>query len=311
MKKIFFAIVTCYLLVACGPKTEKRDNDDNFDDIEVVDTDEEELSMHQRYIPTDFVTYIDSLFDSIPEFHHDEYHTMVLPTVKQLQAYKDGKRKYYPQEQIVDLLNYLQDEYAYACLHSTEENMDQLLLLFKSVLELAVRTTPDINLLSNICASDHRIGVLMFEDCFSYYPYYAVIYDVTDQDEFDVHWMSDEYQSLALTCVRLLEEDDYRLRYLITAEEHIPMNNLVYETVWLVDWYWETGEMKSFRADISAAEAKKWADPPEHDNVYYNPKERTWQYCRLVNGISQPITNAPILRFHLKPEGKGCYLTVE
>ncbi len=312
MKTNIIVLSLLCLMVGCNSKSKQAKSENDYANVEIINEMEEgEEYFHQRYIPADFNVYIDSIFDSIPDFHHNHYETLIVPTLSKLQAYKDGKRKYYPQEDVVQLLNYLQDEYAYACLHATEENIDQLLLLFKTVLELAVRTTPDINFLSNVCSLDHRVGVLIFHDCFSYCPYYAVIYDVTDQHEFDVHWMTDEYQSTELTYIRFLEEDDYRLRYLVTAEEQIPLNNLVHEIVWLVDWYWETGEMKSFRADILAADAKKWAEAPEYEYVCYNPKKRIWQYCTTINDVLQPIPNAPVLQFHLTPEGKGCYLKVE
>lgn len=262
--------------------------------------------------PDDLVAYGDSLLgdvDCLTLFSNEEGEEMCMrqdikKAFAELQRYKEGKRKYYPQDAVCDVLMSMQFNITFLISHGSIEDINIFDLFFR-LMEQAVRFCPDMNLLSFVCSQDHYLGTLDFYEEYNNIMYYSLMYRKPG-GQYGI--LSIKGNGSKIDHIRLIEETEEYRRYLVSVEySHEVAKEF---KVWIVDLY-SNGEHRVILPSGAGDITKKWTDQvwietksedniswiqmtPEygHAKIVFSPQYLRWSFCNEKEGVFYPVEHS-------------------
>ena len=204
-----------------------------------------------------------------------------------LQAYKDGKRGYFPNKELKQLLVGMMHEIAYVDNHRPGV-CPRDFIIFPRLLEIGASLCPDITMLAAHTSNDKRVGVVEIPSNYnSLYTFTALITKAGKGCK-----ISYLPESLCrINKVRYVGSNEYNNFYVLTYEDgdlyptHCPNIYLVAlskndsQSLWDSSPYiYNLSEHFNFR---------EWRDFIDNDRdadnhcIYFNPKEISWSWCKM------------------------------
>lgn len=320
-------ILLCILMIVAGcsrrsqhdAQDSETDHEDSINDVRDMvsdyyyeDTILVALPGESDDCPDDLVVYGDSLLgdvDRLSLFSNEEGEEMsmrqdIKKAFAELQRYKAGKRKYYPQDAVYDALNSMQYNITFLISHSGVEVVNIFDLFFR-LMEQAVRFCPDMNLLSFVCSQDHCLGTLNFYKEYNNIMYYSLMYRKPG-GQYGI--LSIKGNGSKIDHIRLIEETEEYRRYLVSVE----LSNVFVKgfKVWIVDLY-SNGEHRVILPSGAGDITKEWTDQVwieirregntswiqmspeyEHAKIIFSPQYLRWSFCNEKGGIFYPIEHS-------------------
>ena len=257
-----------------------------------------------KEVPADIVTYLEG--KGIFEFfsYDKNKQAKVRKSLIELQKYSDGKRKFYPAEDIKRLLTSMQSIIIDRDLHSGEKFVNNH-VAFYSLLDIAINLCPDINLLAKHCSSDHAVGIIDFPDNFMGIFYHTLMCKV-GENKFKAHtlYLPNEVEGDGYDKIRRISVKDGVKTYIISNEIHFDVYVLTIGS----------NNKISSTKPANENEVKKWFDE-KHENcdeqtntsIIFNPKKVCWEFCYPSGNVYKRVegTKALYLEF---PNGKPTYI---
>lgn len=252
--------------------------------------------------PKDIVTYLEK--NGIKSYYSNEndgYH-FNKKCLEELQKYNEGKRKFYPTKEVMEILSTIQHSVMYRYLHSDEKVKNNHKGLY-CMIDVAVTLCPDMNLLSKTCSSDHEVGVLDFPDSFSGIFYHAVMCKVGNK-KFRAHTLEllDEVEG-EMEKIRKVSESNGKKTYVVSNETNFKTYVLVIAG---------NGEISSCKPANQECVTKWLNERHEKGNghtdveIRYNPKKICWEFCYRSGNIFKRIEGTRALHLEF-PDGKPTY----
>lgn len=277
--------------------------------------------------PDNLVTYSDSLLKGItelPVFSPEEISQVcALRDIKkafaELQRYKEGKRKYYPQEDLYKIFSYLQGDLSLLLLHCDDIHEISTINIFFRLIEQAVRLCPDINFLSKVCSNDHWLGTLDFHERYSLKMGYSLIYRKPN-GQYDV--FSFKGYGRGINRIRMIKETATYRRYLLSIELENPFSLNSFK-VWIVDLY-SNGKTRVIIPEDGEYLTSEWQEQawiknekeesrinPLYQNakIIFSPQSLSWSYCQEKDSIYYPIKEST--EIVLVPEKDSAYFIIQ
>lgn len=323
IESVFLCIML--FLISCNSGTQKNSflskalasdsidaviEDMTYDDYFYEDTIPFALPGESLDCPNDLVAYGDSLLSSIDLFSSSSdkeiinWHKDINKAFTELQGYKTGRKKYYPQEDICKILSDLQIELTYFISHGGDLN-DNIFNVFFRLIEQAVRFCPDINLLSGVCSEDHNLGSLDFYKGYNYIMYYSLIYRKPD-GQYGV--LSFKGNGNKITNIRIIDDTETYRRYLVSVESYDGYLSCSFK-VWVVDLYSDGSTRvivpsnantvtsdwvkQTYNSTVQGDTINHYLNPLyKYSQIVYNPNYIRWSFCNLKNGIFYPVKNS-------------------
>ena len=131
--------------------------------------------------PVDLIAYFDSLEQNCgvdiwvhsPESEEEE----VRQSIRELDRYASGKRKFYPAEDVKRALNLITFEQGYYYSHGSgdDEDSNSGEIFFFRYLEQAIRFCPEISLLADFKSADDSVGVMYYSEWSASNPLYSFL----------------------------------------------------------------------------------------------------------------------------------------
>lgn len=129
----------------------------------------------------DLVAYFDSLEQNCgaevwvhcPEDGEEQ----VRQSIRELDRYASGKRKFYPAEDVKKALNLMAFEQGYYYSHGPGDDEDSNFgeIFFFRYLEQAIRFSPEISLLADFKSTDDSVGVIYYSEWSASNPLYSFL----------------------------------------------------------------------------------------------------------------------------------------
>lgn len=217
-----------------------------------------------------------------------------------LQGYKNGTKRYFPKEELDNVLDFLINSIGYVESHAGYLNADDV-KIFPRLLELAANICPDINLMATHTSTDKNMGVI------NIYPQYIGGYDFTaiiaknNRGGFNINYLP-QYQT-QITRIRLIDNTNNPKQYLLSQEyndnlfsviyiaDYNPNGNIkIHELSYDFNWE-EWTSVKSSSHNMATTDKK----------LYFNTKELSWSWCYTKeNGYLEKIPGSKTLCIDLK-----------
>ena len=258
-----------------------------------------------KEIPADIVTHLEE--KGIFEFFSYNTHVQgdVRRSILELQKYRDGRRKFYPADEIKGVLTSMQGIIISRDLHSGEKFVNNH-TAFYSLLDIAVNLCPDINLLAQQCSSDHAVGIIDFPDSYSGIFYHTVMCKV-GENKFKAHTLAlpnDVVNDVNYNKIRKIAEREGKKTYIISDETNFDVYVLTIGS----------NEKISSSKPANEDEVKNWFNEKNENidgsaeiAIIFNPKKVCWEFCYQEGNIFKRVggTRALYLEF---PNGKPTYV---
>lgn len=271
--------------------------------------------------PDNLIAYSDSLLNGInsltifccEEIIRVNVRKNIKKTFAELQRYKEGKRKYYPQEDVYKILSFFQEDLALLISHSDNINDLNTINIFFRLMEQAVRLCPDINFLSKVCSQDHRLGTLDFHDAYSLGVYYSLIYRKPN-GQYGI--LSFKGYGEKINHIRMIEETATCRRYLVSIEPN-KYYSLYSFQAWIVDLY-SNGKTRVIIPSNTGDIINEWENMIEYredDDTYkdvkliFNPQSLRWSYCLKKDSVYCPIKGSKDIALILK--NNSAYFSIQ
>ena len=256
-------------------------------------------------MPENIVEYLES--KNISSFYgENDGYIFSKKHIIELQKYKDGKRKFFPTEEVQEAINYfsssLCDSYHYNDILCT----DTLQNLLYEFTDIAINLVPDINLISNICSSDHRIGFI--NDYGSHnegFFCYSIIYK-TKEGKHKAYTLDIVDRGAPLTTIRKITEEKGKATYIISVEKLHTVSRAYYTpfVLYVVELF-DNGIVKSYKPTNSEKNITEWLalyiaedekNTYHHSKVVFNPQKLSWEICYKDNNVYQKIPRTKTLQ---------------
>lgn len=256
-----------------------------------------------KKIPENIVTYLED--KGIFEFFGNDNNAQenVRKSLIELQKYSDGKRKFYPSEDIKSILTSMQDTIIARDLESEEDFVNNH-TAFYSLLDIAVNLCPDINLLSRWCSADHVVGIIHFP-CKNQGIFYHTVMCKIEEKKFKAHTLAlpeEVEEEVCYNKIRKISETDSKKTYIISDEKNFDVYVL---TVGSND------KISSCKPE-NEQEVKTWFNEKDENSedddsiaIIFNPRKVCWEFCYSKGDIFKRVegTRALHIEFHNgKPE---------
>lgn len=253
-------------------------------------------------IPADIVTHLEK--KGIFEFfsYNKDLQDNVRKQLIELQKYKDGKRKFYPADEINEVLTSMQGIIIGRHLHSGDDFTNDH-TAFYALLDIAINLCPDINLLAQHCSSDHTVGVIDFPDNYMGIFYHTVMCKVGEK-KFKAHTLAlpDEIEDYHYDKIRKISEKDGAKTYIISDENYFDVYILTIS---------RNGEISSCKPANHDKALTEWFRSKKEDynndtKILFNPKKVCWELCYWSGNVFKRVEGTKALYLEFK-NGKPVY----
>lgn len=255
-------------------------------------------------VPDNIVNYFES--KDIADWYTDYFNKS---NITELQKFKEGKRKYYPVNEVRDALHAMQRnieaDYHYNGVISSND-VETYQNVFYNFIDIAVMLCKDINHLSNLCSSDHMIGLLDFCPGYEGIFYHSIIYN-TGNGRFKAHTLDIADNENEMEHIRRISQDENKAVYTV-SREGMSMDGIF--DLFVVTLY-KNGKIESYRPANHDNALKEWFRSKKEDynndtEILFNPKKVCWEFCYLSGNVFKRVegTKALYLEFH---NGKPVY----
>ena len=256
-----------------------------------------------KEIPADIVTHLEE--KGIFEFFSYNTHVQgdVRRSILELQKYRDGRRKFYPADEIKGVLTSMQGIISSRDLHSGEEFVNNH-TAFYSLLDIAVNLCPDINLLSRWCSADHVVGIIHFP-CKNQGIFYHTVMCKIEEKKFKAHTLAlpeEVEEEVCYNKIRKISETDSKKTYIISDEKNFDVYVLTVGS----------NDKISSCKPANEQEIKTWFNEKDENSkdddsiaIIFNPRKVCWEFCYSKGDIFKRVegTRALHIEFHNgKPE---------
>lgn len=303
-KNILFAIIL--ILCACKSNktggdalveqdsisTELNDNkisaltNRNIDDVEITG---EVLHTRMTYFNFDSVKNLISFFEEIElkhekiVFYKDEKST-VDRCILQIEKYRKGLCKFYPDTLVYKSLSYLGHGAAYIDDHRPGVDLTYA----EWFMMLVAYYSPDITCLVNMQSPDHIVGVRNFGHEYNYNPCWSYLF-VKRTKGYEVRAIGEDCS--LITKLYQLEDRNHRKYYL--CSNNVSESSFMHY-LYTFDVYGELIEVKP--------ECKIRFPNVQYDEIYFSPEHLEWSLCKLNKNTGKlvPVTERPLMKLELK-----------
>lgn len=261
-------------------------------------------------VPENIVEYLENR--GIAAYYDYNEYNFSKSNLIELQKYKEGKRKFYPTKEVTEAINSLAHDIDRSYHYNDLICTDTLQNLLYELTDIAVNLTPDINLISNCCSNDHRIG---FIDNFGSYTEgyfcYSIIYKVAD-GKYKAYTIDIVDRAAPLTTIRKISEEKGKTSYIISAEGLYCSTRAYYTpfALYVIELF-DNGTVKSHKPMNSNSVIEEWLSAykslPDYDyyidtRVVYNPNNLSWEICNKDKNVYKKINGTKTLKLEF-PNG--------
>ena len=318
---ITFAVLFAILFIACKDNKQKDNQnaitenetitDTASDTVEQwVDIKREGIDMLPGVYKTEFPDDLNKYFDSLenkcdaPVWLHaedDEHNKQktVYYAINELNRYKHGQRKYFPDSLLRRALKAIDLEIAYIYSHGEEQSIHFGERFFFRLLEQTVINSPKIDYVTDFHSNDGNAGILNYDDLSSK-PLYSFLIYKTDNG-LRLLTVGDSI-NIGIEKIFNLQDSQGRNYYLCS-------NNSMY-SYYFGDFFCQylyLYDGNSLKLVASTQLVKEFSmygkNISDKAEIIFNPRTLTWSYCLKKGDIYKKITNTPEL--HLKLNGSN------
>lgn len=201
----------------------------------------------------------------------------------QIERYRTGERKYYPDSLIQEALRYL--GHSAADIYSHRPGVD--LTYSEWLIMLFAYYCPDISYLVDMQSPDHLVGVRNFGNEYNYNPWWAYLL-LKREKGYEVRLIGSDFVKID----KLFQfEDENHQKYYLCSN----YTSILFFKNYL---YWK----KDSNSVILVASCDEVNDENlEYDELYFNPKTQTMSFCNkdTKSGKLIPITDKPAMTITL------------
>lgn len=249
------------------------------------------LSVMEPVEPNNIKAYIDDVIADgkfIMERHDVEgVVSEIRDVADKLQAYKDGKRSYFPNKELKKLLVGMMHEIAYVESHGSGV-VPRDFLIFPRLLEIGARLCPDITLLATHTSNDKRAGVVEIPS--NYNDLYIFTALITKAGKgCKISYLPESL--CEINKVRYVGSNEYDHFYVLTHEDQylIPeYHPIIYLVALSKDSDQDSWTPSPEIYDLSEHfNFREWYDFIDNDRdadnhcIYFNPKKISWSWCKM------------------------------
>lgn len=278
-----FVVTLCMLLMLLSCKNSMTSSKLQNDEEYVIDN---VIHAEMKYFDFDTVEDICVFFDDLASKHEtllceEEFH-VVDECLSQLERYRKGEVKYYPDSLVKETM--FSFGLAAAKIDNHRPGVD--LTFAEWFMMLAAYYSPDITYLVDMQSPDHLAGVHNFGNEYNYNPWWAYLF-LKREKGYEVRSLGDDVQ---ITRIFQLEDDNQQRYYLCT--------NYTTRLEFMNFLYWRKDSINV----INVASCNNVNDiDVDFDSFYFNPQTLTWSYCRedTKSGKLIPVSEKPAMKLHL------------
>ncbi len=211
----------------------------------------------------------------------------------ELQKYKNGKRKFYPVKEVWDALHCMQRDiessYHYNGYMSLMKGDEASHNTFYELIDIAVLLCKDLNHLSKVCSSDHRLGTLDFSPNYEGIFFYSLIYDAGN-GAFKAHTVDIVENTAPLDYIRKIYSSQGKSTYIVSMENFASDEKFL---LYVVDLYAD-GTISSCKPANSNDAINEWLGVDVCNNydaveIIYNPNKVCWELCAPSGNVYKKI----------------------
>ena len=218
-------------------------------------------------------------------------------TLRELQRYATGKRKYYPAEDVQTTISYLSQYAHYASGHSDDHTELRMIDNYRNhFISIAAMLSPNMDFLQPIKDVSATIGLSQFPDWSHSYTIQSYVF-MPDGEKLSARSM-DELNAVMATKIFRLTDEKERVYYLFSNDDDICKFGQV---LCMMD----KGELKYVTRLIDLH-----AHIQQEGIIFFYPNKTLWHFCDDKEGRFECIEGAPTI--HLKLDGMDSkfYITV-
>lgn len=281
--KLLF-IICLYLTISCNSNRKNTEKQTGIPSPKNLTAYFDSLQHHGFYIP----------------YHSDSTdREKVMHTIRLLQEYQTGERKFYPAKEVQTALELMRNELGYINSHRGDDLTAEDNGFFFRFLEQAARLCPDLYLLADVTSADHKVGVINFQE-WSINPLYSFLLYENGKGGWNVTPI-DTVGNVKIEKIFKLDKNG-QTYYLLS-------NNFLPITFTQFIFMTENGITSLFQGKQYEEALKAWYENrPEDYTITFNPQKICWNFCHEVGEYYQPIENTKTLYLELKKEQSYFYV---
>ena len=240
--------------------------------------------------PNDIRAYVDEIIadgEHLICSHRDikeEQKKAVQDVADKLQAYKNGTRRYFPKEELDNVLNFLMNSIGYVESHAVYLIAKDV-EIFPRLLQLAANVCPDINMMAAHTSTDKNMGIISINPAYiGGYNFNAII--AKADKGYKIQFLPN--YTNPINRLRLIEGTDNPKQYLLSTEE----NALKFYPY--IAEYAQNGNVtiRELESDFDLGEWNEKTTQADK-KLYFNPKELSWSWCYTKeNGYLEKIPDS-------------------
>jgi len=246
-----------------------------------------------KYVPLDIVSHFSTLEaseDALPIVRNpmDGEIEHIHQTLFELQKYSDGKRKYYPVDDVERSLNYLS---AYACHHSGHGSDDcpeirQVNNYQNHFAAIAAMLCPELDFMTTLKDADRTLGIRQFRDWSSTGVIKTYVY--LPKGKGLTLKIMDELNAVTVQKIFRLKDPRGRVYYLFSNDDDLYRFGQVL-------YLWNNGRLEH----ITTFTGLEGLDVDD-DIILFNPRTLEWNFCYMdASGYLHKIPHAPYVKLTL------------
>ena len=229
--------------------------------------------------------------------------------ITELQKFKEGKRKYYPKQEVHNALHAMQrnieSDFHYNGVISSSD-VETYQNLFYNFIDIAVMLCKDINHLSNTCSSDHMIGLLDFCPGYEGIFFHSIIYN-TGNGTFKAHTLDIADNEHEFEHIRKISDNGNKAVYIVSKEGTYMQG--IFDL--FVMTLYKNGKIESCRPVNHQKAINEWfASKEDKDyrniDIRFNPRNVAWEFCYPSGNVFKKLEGTKTLYLEFK-DGKPVY----
>lgn len=279
------------VLLGCGGKNADKESSGILEQDTDTISAEEYRPVHEKvsYFDFDKIENLTSFFDSIGQKHgilvdYDDGDVYIKKCIAQIDKYRKGISKYYPDTLVSKSLSFLGFDAANFYNHNSFCD----LVFAEWFIMCAAYYSPDITCLVDMQTPDHNVGVLNFGDEYNGNPWWTYVF-IKRQKGFEVECLGDDVK---ISSLFQLEDKQNRKYYLCSQNS--------YYYGFRHELYWAKNE-KNIVKVASCTEL-----PPreriDFDTYYFDKDKLIWLYCKYDDDDFDkliPVSDSPAMKLSL------------
>lgn len=259
--------------------------------------------------PADEPTNIESYFDSLQQnelayicihMPEDGDEVIVRNSITELQKYVEGRRKFYPVEEVNRALELLAFEQGYTFSHPGEDPNRGEIFFFR-YLEQAARLCPDLSFIADATTPDGKVGILYFPEWSQINPLYSFLLYPRSEGGFNVLLIG-EIGNEKIQKIYQLTDEQGRHYYLCSC-------NIT--SVYFRQFLYQITEDKAIllcSSEQPDSGIEKWTAPDTDYHIIFNPQKICWNYCYRKGDIYYSLPGTSTLFLQLDGEKSHFYV---